>query len=228
MSRPDVAPTLRAVLFDLDGTLLDTAPDMVGALNALRRNQGLQPLPYAAVRSIVSHGASRLVKLGFPDADTEKLAVLVTQFLEIYARNSSAETRLFAGMDGVLRELAQRGLLCGIVTNKPAWLTDPLLDQLGLTCLFACVVSGDTVSERKPHAMPMLHAAKLAGVAADECLYVGDAERDIQAAHAAGMPALVATYGYLQPGEDWQAWGAEGYIQQPVDLLAWLGGSERA
>jgi phosphoglycolate phosphatase len=209
-------------LFDLDGTLLDTAPDMVGALNALRRERELAPLPFAAVRSSVSHGASRLVKIGFPDADVEGAAALVKRFLEIYRGAVGAQTRLFDGMDQVLAELAGRGLLLGIVTNKPAWLTDPLLEQLALTHLFACVVSGDTVSERKPHAMPMLHAAKLAGVAAEECLYVGDAERDIQAAHAAGMPALVATYGYLQADEDWRAWGGDGRICRPVDLLAWL------
>jgi phosphoglycolate phosphatase len=125
-------------------------------------------------------------------------------------------------MEQVLEELAKRGLPCGIVTNKPAWLTEPLLEQLGLSALFACVVSGDSVSERKPHAMPLLHAAKLAGVDADQCIYVGDAQRDVQAAHAAGMPALVATYGYLQPDEDWQAWGGDGFIREPLELLAWL------
>jgi 2-phosphoglycolate phosphatase len=213
---------LRAILFDLDGTLLDTAPDMVGALNKLRLERQLASLPYESVRSSVSHGAAHLVKLGFPGADPAAFAVLQQRFLEIYRGAISLETRLFDGMDRVLTELAERGLLCGIVTNKPAWLTEPLLDQLKLTPRFACVVSGDTVSARKPHAMPMLHAAKLAGVAAGECLYVGDAERDVQAAHAAGMPALVATYGYLQPDEEWQAWGGDGAIQSPVELLPWL------
>jgi N-acetyl-D-muramate 6-phosphate phosphatase len=220
-------PPLRAILFDLDGTVLDTAPDMVGALNKLRLERRLAPLPYEGVRSSVSHGAARLVKLGFPDAEPDTFAVLQKRFLDIYAGAVSSETRLFDGMDRVLATLAERGLLCGIVTNKPAWLTLPLLEQLGLKPRFACVVSGDTVSERKPHAMPMLHAAKLAGVAADECVYVGDAERDIQAAHAAGMPALVAAYGYLQPDEDWRAWGGDGVIQSPIDLLPWLARSGR-
>src|SRR5450631_1483087 len=220
-------PPLRAILFDLDGTVLDTAPDMVGALNKLRLERRLAPLPYEGVRSSVSHGAARLVKLGFPDAESDTFAVLQKRFLDIYAGAVSSETRLFDGMDRVLATLAERGLLCGIVTNKPAWLTLPLLEQLGLKPRFACVVSGDTVSERKPHAMPMLHAAKLAGVAADECVYVGDAERDIQAAHAAGMPALVAAYGYLQPDEDWRAWGGDGVIQSPIDLLPWLERSGR-
>ena len=213
---------LRAILFDLDGTLLDTAPDMIGALNQLRLEQGLVPLPYASVRSSVSHGAARLVQLGFPTADVSALDSLRQRFLTIYGGAVSRETRLFEGMDRVLEVIAERGLLCGIVTNKPERLTLALLDQLQLTPLFACVVSGDTVSERKPHAMPMLHAAKLAGVAASECLYVGDAQRDIEAAHAAGMPALAAIYGYLQPDEDWQSWGADGSIRRPIDLLAWL------
>jgi N-acetyl-D-muramate 6-phosphate phosphatase len=220
-------PPLRAILFDLDGTVLDTAPDMVGALNKLRLERRLAPLPYEGVRSSVSHGAARLVKLGFPDAEPDTFAVLQKRFLDIYAGTLSSETRLFDGMDRVLATLAERGLLSGIVTNKPAWLTLPLLEQLGLKPRFACVVSGDTVSERKPHAMPMLHAAKLAGVAAGECVYVGDAERDIQAAHAAGMPALVALYGYLQADEDWRAWGGDGVIQSPIDLLPWLERSGR-
>ncbi len=212
----------RAVLFDLDGTLLDTAPDMVAALNALRSERRRDALPYEAVRALVSHGSGRLVQLGFPDADPEEFAALQKRYLEIYRGALSIETRLFDGMDRVLTVLAEHGLRSGIVTNKPAWLTDPLLGQLGLTDRFVCVVSGDTVKERKPHPMPMLHAAALAGVEAVECLYLGDAQRDVQAAHAAGMPALVATYGYLQPDEDWQSWGADGAIQAPLGLLAWL------
>jgi 2-phosphoglycolate phosphatase len=213
---------LRAVLFDLDGTLLDTAPDMVNALNELRRERHLGALPSETVRPLVSHGAGRLVKLGFPDADAPMTLELQQRYLEIYRGALSVETRLFAGMGTVLARIAELGLLAGIVTNKPAWLTEPLLEELGLTGSFACVVSGDTVAERKPHAMPMLHAARLAGVGPGECLYVGDAERDIQAAHAAGMPGLVATYGYLQSDEDWQSWGADGFISEPRELLPWL------
>ena len=128
---------LRAILFDLDGTLLDTAPDMVGALNKLRLERRLAPLPYESVRSSVSHGAARLVKIGFPDADPDTFAVLQKRFLEIYAGAVSLETRLFEGMDRVLAILAERGLRCGIVTNKPGWLTVPLLEQLGLETRFA-------------------------------------------------------------------------------------------
>jgi phosphoglycolate phosphatase len=222
-----MTPPLRAILFDLDGTLLDTAPDMVGALNTLRREAGLAPLPYALVRAVVSHGAARIVQTGFPGADDAGMAALQARFLEIYRATLSVGTRLFPGMDEVLERLAARRLTSGIVTNKPAWLTEPLLEQLGLRARFACVISGDTLPERKPHPLPLLHAAKLAGVSAGECVYVGDAERDVLAAHAAGMPALVANYGYLQAGEDSAAWGGDGYLEQPSNLWDWLEASGR-
>ena len=212
----------RAILFDLDGTLLDTAPDMVGALDELRRENGLAPLPFQEVRASVSHGSARLVRLGFPDSDVERLAALQRRYLEIYSAALSGRTRLFPGMDAVLAELAARRLALGIVTNKPAWLTDPLLEQLGLRERFACVISGDSLSERKPHPMPLLHAAKLAGATPDACIYVGDAERDVQAARAAGMQSVVATYGYLAEGENWRAWRGDGAIASPGELLGWL------
>jgi N-acetyl-D-muramate 6-phosphate phosphatase len=222
-----MAVTLRAVLFDLDGTLLDTAPDMVGALNRLRDEHSLAPLPFDAVRSAVSHGAARVVKTGFPNADEQHLPALQQRFLEIYRSALCRETRLFAGMDEVLDALAGWGMKSGIVTNKAAWLTDPLLDDLGIRARFACVVSGDTVAERKPHPLPLLHAAALAGVRPDECIYVGDAQRDVQAAQAAAMPALVANYGYLRADEDSRVWGGDGYLDRPLDLLDWLKASGR-
>lgn len=219
---------LRAILFDLDGTLLDTAPDMVGALNCLCLEQRRETLSLDALRSSVSHGSARLVRIGFPDADAQQFAALQRRFLQIYRATLSTHTRLFNGMDAVLAELTKRGLALGIVTNKPGWLTDPLLAQLELRRRFACVVSGDTVSACKPDPLPMLHAAQLAGAPAGACVYVGDAQRDVQAAHAAGMQALVATYGYLHPEEDWQAWRGDGFVAQPLDLLGWLERSGRA
>ena len=223
-----MAASLRAVLFDLDGTLLDTAPDMVAALNALRAQESLPPLPYDTVRSAVSHGAARVVKIGFPEAGAEALLTLQQRFLNIYRGALSRESRLFPGMDTVLATLPKLGIKVGIVTNKAAWLTEPLLVELGLRSRFACVVSGDTVAERKPHPMPLLHAAALAEVPVSECIYVGDAERDVQAAHAAAMPALVANYGYLREDEDSAAWGGDGYLSRPLDLLDWIKASGRA
>ena len=213
---------LRAILFDMDGTVLDTAPDMVAALNALRAEQGLAPMDYEVVRSAVSHGAARVVKSGFPDATEQEFAALQGRFLEIYRAALSGGTQLFPGMAQVLDTLEARRLKAGIVTNKAGWLTEPLLEQLGLRGRFDCVVSGDTLAERKPHPLPLLHAAKLAGVAPGECIYVGDAERDVQAAHAAGMVALVANYGYLRADEDSSVWGGDAYLEQALDLLGWL------
>src|ERR1700677_2259421 len=201
---------------------------MVGTLNSLRLDNGLAPLPFAEVRAEVSHGSSRLVQIGFPGVDAERFALLQRRFLELYGARLAAETRLFDGMDRVLVELSRRGLGVGIVTNKPARLTEALLEELGLRARFVCVVSGDTLSERKPHPLPMLHAAQLAGAAPEACVYVGDAERDAQAARAAGMRVLVAVYGYLRADEDWPAWGADGSIERPAELLDWLDREQRA
>ncbi|HEY2677007.1 MAG TPA: HAD-IA family hydrolase [Steroidobacteraceae bacterium] len=222
-----MVPALRAVLFDLDGTLLDTAPDMVGALNALRGELALSALPYESVRNAVSHGAARVVKIGFPEADPASLEALQKRFLDIYRGALSRQTKLFAGMPEVLGQLDEWRIKSGIVTNKPAWLTEPLLEELGLRARFACVVSGDSLAQRKPHPLPLLHAAMIAQVSPGECVYVGDAERDVQAAHAAAMPALVANYGYLRPDEDSRTWGGDGYLNKPLDLLDWLQQSGR-
>ena len=219
---------LRGVLFDLDGTVLDTAPDFVRVLNVLLAENGRAPLPLSAVRPNVSHGSRRVVKLGFPDADEARFAALQQRFLDIYSAGLSLETRLFAGMDQVLEGLALRGLRTGIVTNKPAWLTDPLLAQLDLVRRFDCIVSGDTVGVGKPDPAPLLHAAGLAGLAPADCIYVGDAQRDVEAAHRAGMPALVANYGYIGVADDTAAWRGDGYLNAPLELLGWLDASGRA
>jgi phosphoglycolate phosphatase len=211
-----------ALLLDLDGTLLDTAPDMGGALNRLRVERGLEPLPFSRIRPVVSHGAARLVTLGFPDAAGEEFETLRLRFLEIYAQNLAAGTRLFPGFDPVLDEIERRGQPWGIVTNKPGWLTDPLLAVLGLDRRAGCVVSGDTLPERKPHPMPLLHAAGLLGVPPDRCVYVGDAQRDIQAGRAAGMTTVVASYGYLAADDDPESWGPAGIVSEPAELLAWM------
>jgi len=211
-----------ALLLDLDGTLLDTAPDMGGALNMLRAEHGLEPLPAAAIRPVVSHGAVRLVALGFPDATPRDAERLRLRFLELYAANLAVGTCLFPGFDAVLETLEERGIPWGIVTNKPGWLTDPLLVALGLARRAACAVSGDTVEQRKPHPLPLLHAARLLGVPADRCVYAGDAERDIQAGRAAGMTTVVAAYGYLAIDEDPRGWNPHGVVGEPVELLHWV------
>ena len=213
-----------ALLLDLDGTLLDTAPDMGGALNRLREERGLEALPDELIRPVVSHGAMRLVSLGFPEVTGEDFEHLRRRFLEIYAAHLAVGTRLFPGFDHVLARLEARGLPWGVVTNKPGWLTDPLLDALGLAQRAACTVSGDTVAERKPHPLPLLHAAGLLRVAPERCVYVGDAERDIQAGRAAGMTTVVAAYGYLSTEDDPQRWQPHGIVWTPAELLDWIDG----
>jgi phosphoglycolate phosphatase len=211
-----------AILFDLDGTLLDTAPDMIGALNLLRQEEGLEPLPFSAVRSSVSHGAVRLITVGFPSAQGDEFERLRLRFLAIYSENLAAGTRLFAGLDQVLSAFEVEGLPWGIVTNKPGWLTDPLLEQLDLARRACCVVSGDTVNERKPHPLPLLHAAAVTGVSPDHCVYVGDAERDIVAGRAAGMQTVVAGWGYLAEHDHPETWNADGIIERPEEVMDWL------
>ena len=218
---PDSHP-VRAVLFDLDGTLLDTAPDISRALNALRREQALSPLPDAQVRPCVSHGATAVVKLGFPDVTPEVFESLRERLLILYSQALAVATRPFAGMPEVLASLEQQGIAWGVVTNKAAWLAEPLLQELQLYERAAVIVSGDTTPQRKPHPEPLLHAARHIGVAPAHCVYVGDAERDALAARAAGMRMLVALFGYLASTDRPHDWPAAGCIDTPLDILAWL------
>jgi phosphoglycolate phosphatase len=165
----------------------------------------------------------RLVSLGFPEASGAEFERLRLRFLELYSQNLALRTELFPGIEPVLDELERLGLPWGVVTNKPGWLTDPLLAALGLDRRASCVVSGDTVAERKPHPLPLLHAAGLVGVAPAHCVYVGDAERDIQAGRAAGMTTVVAAYGYISADDDPAGWQPTGIIAEPGELLEWVG-----
>lgn len=214
---------LRGVLLDLDGTLLDTAPDMAAALNRLRADEGLPGLPFERIRPHVSHGALRLIKLGFGDAGPERIEALRTRYLDIYRQGLAVRTRLFDGFEAVLAAIERAGLCWGVVTNKPGWLAAPLLEALGLGARSTCLVAGDTLAERKPHPLPLLHAASLMRLEPGECLYVGDAERDVQAARNAGMIPLVAGFGYLDADEDPAAWRPDGILDHPAELLDWLG-----
>jgi phosphoglycolate phosphatase len=213
---------IRAVLFDLDGTLLDTALDMGAAINEVLVEQGRAPLSAATIRPHVSHGANGLVRLAFgrlPQAEHDAMAA---RFLLFYAKRLAVETCLFEEMAELLDELERRELRWGIVTNKPARLTDPLVETLGLARRAGVVVSGDTVAERKPSPLPLLHAADRLRVSPSECIYVGDAERDMQAANAAGMFAIGARFGYIATTDTPEHWPAHGWIDSPMGLLDWL------
>jgi phosphoglycolate phosphatase len=211
------------VLFDLDGTLADTAPDLAHAINALLVEHGHAPLPYEVIRPVASHGSPGLLKLGFGITPQDpSYAAMRARFLELYNTHLHRETALFPGIPEVLRQLGQRGIKWGVVTNKPAFLTEPLLRVLNPLPAPACIVSGDTTTNRKPHPEPMLHACECAGSEPQECLFVGDAERDIQAGREAGMRTLVALFGYISKDETPETWGADGMIRSPAEILDWL------
>jgi len=216
-------PTLACVLFDLDGTLLDTAPDMGRALNRLLREQGRQPLAHRDIRPVVSHGSPGLLALGFNlDPDDADYPPLRDRFLDLYRDCQAQDTRPFPGIPELLDWLEGRDIPWGVVTNKPGWLTEPLLAALDLTRRAACIVSGDTLAERKPHPAPLLHACGQVGVAPEHCVYVGDAERDVEAGKRAGMRTVVARYGYIHPRELPAGWGADHCIDDPAALRGWL------
>ena len=214
---------IKGMLFDLDGTLADTAPDLGFALNRQREIHRLPTLPLQAIRPYVSQGGRGLMKIGFDltpeDADFISMR---EEFLDLYAKRLCHETRLFPGIAELLCELEKRGLPWGVVTNKIERFTLPLLEKLQLAERAACIVSGDTCSNFKPHPEPLLHASREMGVPAGDCVYVGDDERDVQAARAAKMQVVVVLYGYLGNGAHPEGWGADALINSPQELLRYL------
>jgi 2-phosphoglycolate phosphatase len=210
--------TPRAILFDLDGTLADTAPDLAGAVNRLRHQRGLEATPYHLLRPFASAGARGLIGAAFglkPDDDGyEELRVA---FLENYEANLALESRLFDGVEALLDHLQANGLSWGIVTNKAARYTDALVPQIGLQQA-GCVISGDTTPYAKPHPGPLLEAARRLGLAPQDCWYVGDDLRDIQAGQAAGMHTVAAAWGYCGQTEP-LSWGADALADNPLQLI---------
>jgi len=214
---------IRAVLFDLDGTLADTAADLAGALNRLRKEHLWDPLPLELMRPHTSGGARGLLKVGFDlGPDQPSYIPMRDRFLELYEQALCVHTRLYEGMAELLAELERRGIRWGIVTNKPRRFTDPLIRQLGLHTRAACVVSGDTTSRPKPAPDPLQHAATLLGIPPAACLYVGDDLRDVQGARAAAMPVIAAGWGYLGEQADPRTWGADAVLERPEEILGFL------
>jgi phosphoglycolate phosphatase len=209
---------IKAVFFDLDGTLVDTAPDMVGALQDLQRSHGVEPVPYELGRSHVSNGAVGLVSLAFPGEVITLESSLLCEFIDRYAARVCDESVLFDGIGALLDRLDDASPVWGVVTNKPSHLTESILEKLALAERSVCTISGDTLSTRKPDPAQLLHASKIAAVSTEECIYVGDAERDIEAGRRAGIATVAVGYGYVVAGDDPLSWGADDYAVDTDEL----------
>ena len=211
---------IQAVLFDLDGTLIDSAPDLGAAADKLRTDRGLPSLPLDLYRPLAGAGARGMLKVAFdmdathPDYDTLREA-----FFRNYEAAMTERTYAFDGVAELLQALQDKGLHWGVVTNKMARFTDPLTQAMPLFASASVVISGDTTSHAKPHPEPLFEAARRLGLSPSHCVYVGDDERDIVAGRAAGMPTVAARYGYLGEKADVSAWQADWQIQAPLDLL---------
>lgn len=218
---------ISCMLFDLDGTLVDTAPDLVNALNAVLHQEGLTPYPLDQIRPTVSHGTVAMLNHAFgnsqPEIDFKRRQQV---FLDYYLANICVQSQLFTGMSLLLNTLQTKGIPWGVVTNKPHYLTVPLMRALGLIEQASSIVSGDTLSVAKPHPEPLLLAAQQCGVNPTECLYIGDAQRDIIAGQRAGMRTVVAQYGYLSAADLMEDWQADFRIQTPLELLRFINGTQ--
>lgn len=214
------AALVKAVLFDLDGTFADTAPDLAAALNFTRAQRQLPPLPLEVLRPQASHGSAGLLKTGMNvTPESPDYADLRNIFLEHYANNICVHTRLFKGIAELIAELERTAIPWGIVTNKPHIYTLPLIQALGYAERAACLVSGDTCANAKPHPEPMFKACEIINIAPEHCLYLGDDIRDMQAANAANMRGVIARYGYISKDAQLDEWGAHATIDHPMELL---------
>lgn len=206
-------------LFDLDGTLLDSAPDMLATVNRMREARGIAPMALAEIRPVVSRGARAMTATAFPEWSEAEVLAAVPEFLGIYAQELGRHCAPFAGIPELLDALEAAGSRWGIVTNKPERLARGLMPMLGWGTRCGVLVGGDSLPERKPHPLPMLHAVQALGAAPADCVYVGDDRRDIDAARAAGMPSIAALWGYRIAGDEPAEWGADALVEWPIDLL---------
>lgn len=209
----------RAVLFDLDGTLLDSAPDMLATVNQMRVTRTGTALSLEQLRPVVSKGARAMLAVAFPDLPVPERDALLPEFLHRYEQLIGEHSRLFDGVDALLQTLESAGVCWGIVTNKPEYLAKRIVLQLGWQQRCVVLIGGDSLPERKPHPLPLLIAAERIGVAASDCVYVGDDERDIIAASAAAMPAVAALWGYRLQSDYPAAWGADALAASASELI---------
>ena len=217
------AARIEAVLFDLDGTLIDSAPDLGAAVDQMRLDRGLPSLPPERYRVMAGAGAQGMIGVAFGLGPQEQgYEALREEFLSNYERCMTTRTCAFAGVAELIEQLLQRNLAWGVVTNKAERFTLPLTGAMPLFASARAIVAGDTTPHAKPHPAPLLEAARRLGLAPQHCLYVGDDERDIVAGRAAGMTTVAATYGYLGQQSDVTAWGAHAAIHAPAELLQLL------
>jgi 2-phosphoglycolate phosphatase len=221
--KPHHPEKINGVLFDLDGTLLDTAPDLAATLNTLLLAQQHPPLPLSTIRPVISQGVAGLLKLGFNITENDTaFPSLCQQFIEYYSQHSCEHTRLFSGVDKLIDHLETNHFSWGIVTNKSMALTTTLINHFSLLKKAKCTVAGDTLAYSKPHPKPLLHACECIKSTPKHCVYIGDATRDIEAANAAGMSSLIAAYGYITDKKELESWHANAMIDTPLEIIDWL------
>jgi N-acetyl-D-muramate 6-phosphate phosphatase len=217
---------IQALLFDLDGTFADTAPDLTHTLNLMRTARDLAPIPLEFTRPVTSTGARGMLAVGFSlTPEHPHYPSMRQEFLDLYARNLCRDTTVFPGIPELLEHARIRGLAWGIVTNKAERLARPLIDALRVAERCGCIIGGDTTPCMKPHPEPLLAAARTIGVAPQNCVYIGDDRRDIDAGRAAGMKTIAVRYGYLNGGVP-ETWGADAVVNCPQDIIGYLEGVE--
>lgn len=221
---------LQLALFDLDGTLADTAPDIAVALNLTLAEAGRPPLALETVRGLVSRGARGLLRAGFSTLpDETEMDRLLDRLFAVYAEAPTKQTTIFPGLAELIAQLGDSGVRWGVVTNKPAALAEPIVTALGLTPAPICVIGGDSYARKKPDPLPLLEACRIANVASTRAIYIGDAEVDARAAHAAGMPLVIAGFGYAPERKTALLdWGAEHYAASVQELAQILGAQRNA
>ncbi len=213
---------LSCVLFDLDGTLVDTAPDLIACLNKALIIHGFNEVTSDKLKPFISHGAMAMIDYCVEQADEATKDKILETMLDCYQNNIAEHSQFFSGITETLETIESLGLKWGIVTNKRERFTNPLVEALMLTNRAACIVSGDTTANSKPHPEPMLAACKQANVKPEECVYIGDAVHDINAGKNANMKTLAAIYGYLKADDEPQTWGADALIESPEQLTSWI------
>lgn len=215
--------SIKAVFFDLDGTLFDTAPDLAFSMDQVLKKHGREPVDFKEFRFYIYGGTNSMVKYAFDiEVDHPEFPSIKKEFLDIYSRESTKRTLFFSGMKEVLTYLNNHNIHWGIVTNKPFWLSEPLINYFGIAKQCQCLVCGDSVKQRKPSPEPLLKACEIVEVAPAFSVYIGDTETDIIAAKAAGMYSIGAVYGYAPRNSIPDSWNADYLIQSPIDIIDWI------